>query len=41
MESRRGKLKRSNRYLEFSIEHFSGYMVSTGLVAVDIEINAR
>lgn len=40
-ESRHGKLKKDARFLEFIIEHFSGYMVSTGLVSVDIEIGIR
>ncbi|HEY6219949.1 MAG TPA: hypothetical protein VIV65_07815 [Gemmatimonadaceae bacterium] len=32
-ESREGKLKKGDRYLRFTIEHFSGYMVSVGLTA--------
>ena len=35
-EGRQGKLNANSRSLEFTIEHFSGYMVSTALVAVDI-----
>jgi hypothetical protein len=37
-EKRAGKLKDSNAALEFSIEHFSGYMVSTGEVSVKVEV---
>jgi len=40
-ESRHGKLKGESRYLEFNIEHFSGYIVSTGIVHVDVEIGFR
>lgn len=40
-ESRHGKLKKDSRFLEFIIEHFSGYMVSTGLVSVDVEVGTR
>jgi hypothetical protein len=37
-ESRKGKLKSARKYLEFTIEHFSGYMVSTGLVPIDVVV---
>jgi hypothetical protein len=37
-ESRKARLAPGRQYLEFTIEHFSGYMVSTGLVSVDINI---
>jgi hypothetical protein len=41
-ESRKGKLKGANRYLEFSIEHFSGYLCSTGVTAdISVEIAGR
>jgi hypothetical protein len=40
MESRQGKLKPKEKHLEFTIEHFSGYMVSTGLVSVEVSIEA-
>jgi hypothetical protein len=40
-ESRHGKLKKNIKFLEFTVEHFSGYMVSTGLVSIDIEIGSR
>jgi hypothetical protein len=41
LERRPGKLKGSGlmRYLEFSIEHFSGYTVSTGKSGIDIEVD--
>jgi hypothetical protein len=35
-EGRKAKLSAANRFLEFTIEHFSGYVTSTGLIAVDI-----
>jgi hypothetical protein len=47
LERRPGKLRESKSKLEFSIEHFSGYMVSTGdgllgvKVEVSIDITAR
>jgi hypothetical protein len=37
-EKRAGSLKDSKAALEFSIEHFSGYMVSTGEVSVKVEV---
>ena len=37
-EHRGGKLKEVGRMLEFSIEHFSGYMVSTGKLPVDVDV---
>jgi hypothetical protein len=37
-EKRVGKLKESKTALEFSIDHFSGYMVSTGEVSIKVEI---
>jgi hypothetical protein len=40
-ESRKGKLKSSQRYLEFTIEHFSGYMVSTGFVSIDVRVGTE
>ncbi len=41
LEKRLGKLKDSRSRLEFSIEHFSGYMVSTGdgLLGVKVEVS--
>jgi hypothetical protein len=39
LERREGKLKESAKWLEFTIEHFSGYMVSTGKSGVDMEID--
>ena len=39
LERRPGKLKNSSKILEFSIEHFSGYIVSTGKSGVDIEVD--
>lgn len=36
-EHRGGTLRDVGRMLEFSIEHFSGYMVSTGKLPVDID----
>lgn len=39
LERREGKLKDSARWLEFTIEHFSGYMVSTGKSGIDIDID--
>jgi hypothetical protein len=45
LEHRGGKLKDLGKMLEFTIEHFSGYMVSTGKlpveISVDIEISIR
>jgi hypothetical protein len=42
LEHRGGKVKALGRVLEFSIEHFSGYMVSTGkLPSVDIETDVE
>jgi hypothetical protein len=45
LERRPGNLRDSARQLEFSIEHFSGYMVSVGKsgsgVDVDVEISIR
>ena len=47
LEKRPAKLKESKTQLEFSIEHFSGYMVSTGdgllgiKVDVSIDITSR
>ena len=38
LEMRSGKLKDSKTRLEFSIEHFSGYMVSVGDVTHDIKV---
>ena len=38
LERRRGNLKESGKVLEFSIEHFSGYMVSFGRAPVEVEI---
>jgi hypothetical protein len=35
-EGRKAKLNGAATTLEFTIEHFSGYMLSTGLVSVDI-----
>jgi hypothetical protein len=40
-ESRKGKLNRTERRLQFSIEHFSGYAISTGLVKVDVDVDVR
>jgi hypothetical protein len=37
-ESRKAALKSSKRYLEFSIEHFSGYLTSSGLVSIDVSV---
>src|SRR5436190_740679 len=41
LERRPGKLKDKDaaKWLEFTIEHFSGYMVSTGKAGVDIDID--
>jgi hypothetical protein len=39
LERRGGKLKNSRGFLEFTIEHFSGYMVSTGKGPIDIEVD--
>jgi hypothetical protein len=39
LERREGKLKDSAKRLEFTIEHFSGYMVSTGKSGIDIDID--
>jgi hypothetical protein len=42
LEHRGGTVKELGHMLEFSIEHFSGYMVSTGkLPSVDIEIDVE
>jgi hypothetical protein len=38
LERRPGRVKGAGRFLEFSIEHFSGYMVSTGKVPVEVPI---
>jgi hypothetical protein len=38
-ERRHGNLKDSKSALEFSIEHFSGYMVSTGEVTIKVEVS--
>lgn len=38
-EGRKAKLHGAGRFLEFTIEHFSGYLLSTGLVSVDISID--
>ena len=38
LEKRGGKLKESKAWLEFTIEHFSGYMVSTGDRPVDVKV---
>jgi hypothetical protein len=38
LERRSSRLKDSKAALEFSIEHFSGYMVSTGELPIDIKI---
>jgi hypothetical protein len=40
-EGRKAKLTGANRTLEFTIEHFSGYMLSTGIVDVSIDWQAR
>lgn len=37
-EQRAAKLRDADRMLEFTIEHFSGYMISTGKAGVEIEI---
>ena len=39
LEHRGGKLKDRGRMLEFTIEHFSGYMVSTGKLPVEIPVD--
>jgi hypothetical protein len=38
-EGRSARVNAAGQFLEFTIEHFSGYMLSTGLVAVDISID--
>jgi len=38
-ERRPSTLKDSKEWLEFSIEHFSGYMVSTGEVSIEVKSN--
>jgi hypothetical protein len=38
-ERRPARARDKGRFLEFSIEHFSGYMVSTGLVSVRVEVD--
>jgi hypothetical protein len=38
-EHRGGKLKELSRQLEFTIEHFSGYMVSTGKLPIEIPVD--
>jgi hypothetical protein len=40
-ERRPGKLKEFGRALEFTIEHFSGYMVSTGKASIDVDISTE
>ncbi|HET9425333.1 MAG TPA: hypothetical protein VFO55_08185 [Gemmatimonadaceae bacterium] len=37
-ERRAAKLRDESRFLEFTIEHFSGYMVSTGKMPVQVEL---
>lgn len=38
-EGRKAKLNATSRVLEFTIEHFSGYIVSTGLVQIDVTLD--
>ena len=38
LEKRPATLKETKTRLEFSIEHFSGYMVSTGLLPIDVKV---
>jgi hypothetical protein len=39
LERRPGRLKEAASWLEFTIEHFSGYMVSSGKAGIDIDID--
>jgi hypothetical protein len=39
LERREGRLKEAAAWLEFTIEHFSGYMVSSGKAGIDIDID--
>jgi hypothetical protein len=39
LEPRQGRLKDSRGALEFTIEHFSGYMVSTGKSGIDVDVD--
>jgi hypothetical protein len=41
LERRPGRLRDAGRLLEFTIEHFSGYMVSTGKTSVNVELEVE
>ena len=41
IERRPGRLRDAGRLLEFTIEHFSGYMVSTGKTSVEVELEVE
>jgi hypothetical protein len=40
-EGRKARLYPATRFLEFSIEHFSGYEVSTGLLSINLSIDVE
>jgi hypothetical protein len=39
LEPRHGKLRNADQSLDFTVEHFSGYMVSTGKSGIDIDVD--